>query len=175
MEELSKLTEEERRRAMERFRLLQPHLEQGGFLPRLPESLEQLGLLLLTAAKARKVRPDGIRFLGLCYVVTTLAAYTGEAVILRYDPRDIAEIRVFYQGRFLCRAICPDLAGETIPLREVIQARNRRRREVRTLLKERASTVDALLNLKQGSATPEFEAPPVDKNPGPVLKRYLNE
>ena len=29
MDELSKLTEEDRRRAMERFRLLQPHLEQN--------------------------------------------------------------------------------------------------------------------------------------------------
>jgi putative transposase len=37
-------------------------------LPRMPESLEQLDLLLLTVAKARKVRNDGIHFLGLRYV-----------------------------------------------------------------------------------------------------------
>jgi putative transposase len=49
-----------------------PHSETGepsharwearGFLPRLPESLAQLDLLLLTVAKSRKVHPDGIRF-----------------------------------------------------------------------------------------------------------------
>jgi putative transposase len=34
----------------------------------------------------------------------TLAAYVGEGVTLRYDPRDAAAIRVFHQQRFLCRA-----------------------------------------------------------------------
>jgi putative transposase len=100
----------------------------GGFLPRLPESLEQLDLLLLTVAKSRKVRQDGIHFQGLCYLDTTLAAYVGEQVIIRYDPRDLAEIRVFHDHRFLCRAICAELAGETIALREIIQARTHRRK-----------------------------------------------
>lgn len=75
----------------------------GGFLPRLPDSLEQLDLLLLTVAKARRVHPDGIRFQGLRYIDPTLAAYVGEDVLSRYDPRDLAEIRVFHQDRFLCR------------------------------------------------------------------------
>jgi putative transposase len=34
--------------------------EKGGFLPHMPDSLEQLDLLLFTVSKARKVRPDGI-------------------------------------------------------------------------------------------------------------------
>ena len=92
---------------------VQPHSEThvppqqrwaaGGFLPQMPASLEQLDLLLLTVAQPRKVRRDGIWFLGRRYLDTTLAAYIGEAVIIRYDPRDVAEIRVFYQDRFLCR------------------------------------------------------------------------
>jgi putative transposase len=63
---------------LERFILDQyhqtPHSETGeqpqarwaadGFLPRLPASLEQLDLLLLTVAKRRKVRPDGIHSRG---------------------------------------------------------------------------------------------------------------
>jgi hypothetical protein len=77
--------------------------------PRMPDSLEKLDLLLLTVARARKVHPDGIRYEGLRYVDPTLAAYAGESVTLRYDPRDMAEIRVFHQERFICRAICPDL------------------------------------------------------------------
>ena len=94
----------------------------GGFLPRMPESLEQLDLLLLTVPKTRRVHRDGIRFSGLRYIDPMLAAYVGEDVLLRYDPRDVAEVRVFHEGRFICRAVCQELAGETVPLREVIRA-----------------------------------------------------
>jgi putative transposase len=48
--------------------------EKGGFLPRMPDSLEQLDLLLLAVAGTRKIHPDGIRFQGLRYVDLTLAA-----------------------------------------------------------------------------------------------------
>jgi putative transposase len=74
---------------------------------------------------------DGIRFMGMRYIDPTLAAYVGEEVVLRYDPRDVAEVRVFHQGRFLCRAICQELAGATVPLRDIVSARNRRRCELR--------------------------------------------
>jgi putative transposase len=91
----------------------------GGWLPRMPDSLEQLDLLLLTVAKARKVHPDSIHFLGLRYLDATLAAFVGEAVTVRYDPRDVAEIRVFQGGRFLCRAVSPEVAATTISLWDV--------------------------------------------------------
>ena len=128
----------------------QARWEGGGFLPRLPESLEQLDLLLLTVAKSRKVRPDGIHFQGLRYLDLTLAAYVGESVIIRYDPRDMAEIRIFHDNRFLCRAICAELAGETISLRDIIRARNRRRRDLRQTLQERSRMVEALLEAHRG-------------------------
>lgn len=165
--------------------LPQAHWAAGGFLPRLPESLEQLDLLLLTVAKSRKVRPDGIHFQGLCYLDTTLAAYVGEHVIIRYDPRDMAEIRVFHDHRFLCRAICPELAGETIALREIIQARNHRRKALRHTLQERARTVEALLEAHRGYHA--LDEPPITNAPAttlenntareatPPLKRYRNE
>lgn len=85
--------------------------EANGFLPRMPESLEQLDLLLIHVAKTRQVRRDGIRFQGLRYMSADLAAYIGESVTLRLDPRDLGEVRVFYKDRFLCRAICAELAG----------------------------------------------------------------
>ena len=91
----------------------QERWEAGGFLPQMPESLEQLDLLLLTVPKARRIHQDGIRFMGMRYIDPTLAAYVGEEVLLRYDPRDMAEIRVFYNDRFLCRAVCQELAGAT--------------------------------------------------------------
>jgi putative transposase len=113
----------------------QQRWEAGGFLPQMPDSLEQLDLLLLTVAKPRKVRRDGIWFLGMRYLDTTLAAYVGESVVIRYDPRDVAEIRVFYHDRFLCRAICQELAGSTVSLRDILRARNRHRRVLRQTLK----------------------------------------
>ena len=157
----------------------------GGFLPRLPESLEQLDLLLLTVAKSRKVRQDGIHFQGFCYLDTTLAAYVGEHVIIRYDPRDMAEIRVFHNNRFLCRAICAELAGETIALREIIQARTHRRKALRQTLQDRTRTVEALLEAHRGYHQAD-EAPMTNESAlrlekdmahedTPTLKRYFNE
>src|SRR5712691_978239 len=128
----------------------QQRWEAGGFLPQMPASLEQLDLLLLTVAKPRKVRRDGIWFLGMRYLDTTLAAYVGESVIIRYDPRDVAEIRVFYHERFLCRAICQELAGATVPLRDIMKARNRHRRDLRAFLQEREQVVESLLNAHRG-------------------------
>jgi putative transposase len=159
----------------------QERWEQGSFLPSMPDSLEQLDLLLLTVTRARKVHPDGIHFQGLRYVDLTLAAYVGESVVLRYDPRDVAEVRIFHEGSFLCRAICPDLAGEAIPLREVLRARNHRRRELRNVLNDRKKSVDTLLELKQGNSQgPPSEEPgnqiqEKEERRQPVLRRYINE
>jgi putative transposase len=151
--------------------------EANGFLPRMPESLEQLDLLLIHVAKTRKVRRDGIHFQGLRYISTTLAAYVGESVTLRFDPRDMGEIRIFHEEGFLCRAVCAELAGETVPLREIIRARNRRRRELRTILRDRQQAVDTLLEIKRGEVVEAEDAKPSSptKQPAPSLKRYHNE
>jgi putative transposase len=152
----------------------------GGFLPQMPESLERLDLLLLTVPKTRRVHPDGIRFSGLRYIDPLLAAYVGEDVLLRYDPRDIAEIRVFHEGRFVCRAVCQELAGETVPLREVIRARERRRRELRRTIEDRRKVVDSLLESRRGAASEgqggEIPAPPAEpERPARTLKRYADD
>jgi hypothetical protein len=51
--------------------------EKGAFLPRMPKSLEQLDLLLLTVAKAQKVHHDGIHFLELRYLGPDLGGVRG--------------------------------------------------------------------------------------------------
>lgn len=152
----------------------------GGFLPRMPDSLEQLDLLLLTVPKTRRVHPDGIRFSGLRYIDSLLAAYVGEEVLLRYDPRDITEIRAFHEGRFICRAVCQELAGETVPLREVIRARERRRRELRRTIQDRRKAVESLLEVRRGGVTEstgEGTQEVVSDPPKPVrtLKRYADD
>jgi len=150
--------------------------EEGGFLPRMPESLEQLDLLLMQEVRVRKVRRDGIHFQGLRYLSLTLAAYVGEDVTIRFDPRDMGEIRVFYKDRFLCPAVSAELAGETIPLRDVIRVRNQRRRELSSVLQDRQRVVDALLQLKRGTTPKEIHAKPaVLPVSGVRIKRYRNE
>jgi putative transposase len=153
----------------------QARWEAGGFLPRLPESLDQLDLLLLTVAKPRKVHLDGIRFQGLRYLDPVLAAYVGESVIIRYDPRDLAEIRVFHRGRFLTRAICPDLAATTVSLKEITAARSARRRELNRQIGERASVVDRLIAVHAPPPPSPPAATPAADPPGRRLKRYREE
>ena len=163
----------------------QARWEQGGFLPRIPDSLEQLDLLLLTVATTRLVRRDGIHFQGFRYLDPVLAAYIGEPVMIRYDPRDMAEIRVFYRQQFLCRAVCSELAGETLSLRDIVQARTKRRRELRQTLREKTQLVETLLEMHRGHAARtelpvSMEPPPrpEEEAPGamtPPLKRYVHD
>jgi putative transposase len=151
--------------------------EAGGFLPRMPESLEKLDLLLVHEIKERRVRKDGIHFHNMRYLSPTLAAYVGESVTVRYDPRDVGEIRAFYRDRFLCRAISADLAGEAVPLWEIVQARKKRRHELRAIIKDRQKAVDTLLRFKRGQYPEEIHAnrPAPEKPSAPKLKRYRNE
>ncbi len=142
----------------------------------MPESIEQLDLLLMQEVRSRKVRKDGIHFQSLRYLSLTLAAYVGEEVTIRFDPRDMGEIRVFYKDRFLCRAISSELAGEMMPLRDIIRTRNRRRKELRSILHVRQKLVDTLLQLKQGPALEEVHASTlVPTRPASHIKRYRNE
>ncbi len=151
--------------------------EAGGFVPRMPESLEQLDLLLLTVAKTRRVQQDGIRFQGHRYIDPTLAAYVKEDVLIRYDPADMAEIRIFYQDRFVCRAICQELAGSTVSLKEIEKARAERRKQVKAGLSSRAAVVEQFIAVHQEEASlPQRPAPsPVETGARPRLKRYFNE
>jgi len=150
----------------------QARWEASGFLPQLPETLEQLDLLLLTVARARRVQRDGIHVAGLRFSDPTLAAYVGEDVMIRYDPRDMAEIRVFHDACFLCRAVCQELAGETVGFKEVIQARNERRRSLRKKLSDREQVVETFLSVHQEEAPTDPEPMPPA---GPHLKRYYND
>ena len=102
----------------------------------------------------------------------------GEIVTLRYDPRDMAEIRVFHERRFLCRAICPELAGATVPIREITRARNKHRRDLQTTIRDRRRAVEELVEMKRGNSRidKELEHKPVKtERMLPTLRRYINE
>lgn len=132
----------------------------GGFLPRLPESLEELDLLLVMHAEARVVQRDGVRFQGLRYVSPTLAGYVREPVTIRYDPRDLSEVRVFHHDRFLCRAVSEEHAGNAVTLKDIEAARRAHRHALRTGINERIGRMTDLLKASIEPLPPAAEAMP---------------
>ena len=117
----------------------------------------------------------GSGFWACRYLDLTLAAYVGEPVTNRYDPRDLGEIRVYHHGRFLCRAIAPELADQTISLRDLQAARNTRRRGLRAELDGRLALAEQIL--PRNPAPPPTQSDVRSENPrrGPRLKRYRND
>ena len=127
---------------------------RGGFLPRGPEGLEDLDLLLVMLAKPRCVRRDGIHFQGLRYIDPVLAAYVGETVTIRYDPRDLSEVRVFHGHQFLCRAVSQAHAGEAFALKDIEAARRAHRRALRATINDRVARVADFLPAQRQAPRP---------------------
>ncbi|WP_320204026.1 Mu transposase C-terminal domain-containing protein [Agrobacterium rosae] len=148
-----------------------------GWLPRLPENLEALDMLLVMVAKPRVVRRDGIHFEGLRFLDPTLASYVGESVTIRYDPRDMGEVRVFHRNRFLCRAVNVERAGQAVSLKDIQTARSAHRRQLRGLIKERQQRVVDLLLPSPRPATvvavPKIAPPPSPNRPR--LRTYVED
>ena len=124
-----------------------PHSEIGaspkeawigdGWLPRMPDSLDQLDGLLLTLPKNRVVQRDGIHFQGQRYLSPTLAPFVGRSVTIRYDPRDVSEIRVYDHDTHICIAIDEAHPNQRLSLRDIETARRARRRRLRQQINER--------------------------------------
>ena len=145
-----------------------------GFLPRLPDSLEELDLLLVMHAKPRVVQRDGIHFEGLRYVSPTLASHVREPVTIRYDPRDLSEIRVFHRNRFLCRAVSEEHAGATVTLKDIEAARRAHRQQLRTAINERVARVADFLP-PHADLSPRVQGAEQPTRPGRVKLRLYEE
>jgi hypothetical protein len=68
---------------------------------------------------------------GQRYLSPTLAPLVGQTITIRYDPRDISEIRVYDRDTFVCVAIDEDHPNLRLSLRDIEAARRARRRELR--------------------------------------------
>lgn len=143
---------------------------KNGWLPRMPESLEELDMLLVLVATPRKVHRDGIYFQGLRFIAPTLAAYVGEPVTIRYDPRDLGEIRVFHSNRFVCRAIDVEHAGQDVSLKDIQAARIKYRRALRSQINEKIKRVAEFLPSPAEEVSPP-QVPAVKS--GRKLRLYL--
>ncbi|RSZ61174.1 transposase [Corynebacterium hylobatis] len=145
-----------------------------GWLPRLPDSIDDLNLLLLTVATPRVVHRDGVHFQGLRYLSPLLAAYVKEPVVIRYDPRDISEIKVFHHDQYICTAVDPDHAAATVSLKDIQAARRTRRRQLREQINERIAVVaDHHPRPRPTSPEPSPSGTPARKKP--KLRTYLEE
>ena len=124
-------------------------------------------------AKPRIVHRDGIHFQGLRYVSPLLAAYVGEPVLIRYDPRDIAEIRIFHKNQYICKAVDPDHESATVSLKDIQAARSARRRELRGQINERVAVVAR----HQPELSPAKQAAPAEpeRKTKPKLRTYLED
>lgn len=146
---------------------VRPHRELGcsprtawiadGWIPRMPDSLAELDQLLLTVPKSRIVQRDGIHFQGQRYLAPTLAPFVGRPVIIRYDPRDLSEIRVYDHDTFVCVAIDEDHPTLRLSLRDIEAARRTQRRALRRTINERIPT--AAHREKQSAPSPEPRRP----------------
>jgi putative transposase len=99
-------------------------------------------------------------------------------VTLRYDPRDVAEIRVFHNERFLCRAICQELAGETVPVREIVRVRRTRHRELRQIIEDRRRAAAAFEEPNPVTRRRQLLMPRSSvaaSKPAPALRRYADD
>ena len=143
----------------------------GGWLPRTPDSLQDLDVLLVMVAKSRVVRRDGIRFQGLRYLAPALAAYVGEAVTIRYDPRDVTEIRVFHRNRFVCCAVSPEHCGQTITLKDIQAARIHHRKALQTELRGHRRRVSDFV--PRAAAFPKATAKPAPARTRPKRKLHV--
>lgn len=154
----------------------------AGFIPRTPAHPEDIDALLLTAATTRRVQRDGIQFASTRYVSPVLAAYVGEDVTIRYDPRDLGEVRIFHDNTFLCRAIAPERSSATLSFDDLQAARNARRRNLKQQLREH-SAVAASLPPDTRHRTANTPAPagenrteqPTPKRPKHGLRTYRDD
>jgi putative transposase len=72
----------------------------------------------------------------------------GEQVTIRYDPRDLAEIKVYFaDGTFLCKAVCQDIADLTISLRELLSARKAIKKQLDGQIKDSKHLLRSLVSL----------------------------
>jgi putative transposase len=110
----------------------------------------------------------------LRYTSPTLAGYVREAVTLRYDPRDLSEVRVFHRDRFLCRAVSEEHAGATVTLKDIEAARRAHRRALRAGINERVARVTDYLSVS-ADPPPRVAAPGRPASPSRTRLRIYEE
>jgi len=136
---------------------------ESGIIPVLPVQQGQLDLLLFQPQQRRTVHQEGITLQGGWYMDLLLAGYVGDTVIIRYDPQDLAEIRVYkaeHEETFICKAQCVERGGQVVSLQEIVAARTTRRKDVGKALRTRKQIVTRYASSEQqGKRALEMASP----------------
>jgi putative transposase len=121
----------------------------------------ELDICLMCRERRTVYRSGYIQFANLTYLGEHLAAYAGESVIVRYNPRDITTIFIYLQQGskevFLTRAHAQGWETETLSYGEAVAISQRRRKagqaiSNRSMLEEvrsRDKTIKELLSRKK--------------------------
>jgi putative transposase len=115
---------------------------EAGRIAQLPLLGErELDLCLMRRDQRKVYRSGYVQFANLTYQGEHLAAYAGETVILRYDPRDITTVLIYQvkgsKEEFLTRAHAQGWETETLSYREA-QAISERKREAGRAISNRS-------------------------------------
>lgn len=105
-------------------------------MPDLPSERE-LDICLMKQTRRKVQRGGYLQFENLMYRGENLAGYQGEQVTLRYNPRDITTLFVYWregnQEDFLTRAFASDLETERLSLEEAQATRRQIRDKGKTV------------------------------------------
>lgn len=142
-------------------------------VPRMPESLNQLHILLMSIPDFRLVRKDGIHILNNCYFSTELQhGYMREYVLVRYDPSDVSQVYVFHENKFVCIATCAELAGTKPSLQDVIKARKSRLKYLRSAISSARDVVKSYAHQSGRNIPPAEPIIPAEQKSTPAIRRY---
>ena len=124
---------------------------EGKCLPRLPESLDALDLMLHKVGRPRKMWQEGIRFKNRRYSHLLLTQSMGQEFTIRYDPRDLSSIWVYEEeGKLLCKAGSADLLESEMEPGEMIANNARTKKELKKKIKDKNAKADSYVTTEEG-------------------------
>lgn len=82
----------------------------------------------------------------------------------------MAEVRVFFQNKYLCTAISPELSDVTVDIKDIVAARSKRKQQLKNQVSEIKSVADTLLEEKAKEPAKKNR-----KDKKSKLKRYFND
>lgn len=123
---------------------------EGKCLPRLPESLDALDLMLHKVGRPRRMWQDGIRFKTRRYSHLLLTQSIGQEFTVRYDPRDLSSIWIYEdEGKLLCKAVSADLLESEMEPGDLIAKNSRIKKELKKKIKDKNTAADAFVNAEE--------------------------
>lgn len=146
-------------------------------LPRMPESLEALDLMLHKVARPHKMWNEGIRFNNRIYSDMLLNRAVGQEFTIRYDPRDPTFIWVYAEeDTLLCKAACAELTGVEEDHDQIFEERASIKKGLKKQVAKKRSNADAFVGLPPLVAEKtESEAPSVGNIVKLKLRKHFHE